>query len=167
MPQAARSADDTPTLFDLARDTLRRADGDTTVATDRLTKRLLKDRDLLETIIRAAVAAAVETTVEHSMRSRRESIMRTTTVPGRSGVFALASGVTFALLDMPLANGVKLRAATREQVTAQAQMYDAKARDMGHKARWLELIAQAVPDGKIVGDVLTDARAAELWSEVK
>jgi hypothetical protein len=67
-------------------------------------------------------------------------------------------------LDFQLASGVKLRDATRSQVEAQVQIYDLRSRDMRHKAKWLGLVAQSVPDGAIVGDIIDEAHANELFA---
>lgn len=163
----------TLTLSQLAREVLTEADGDTETASEALTNRLLEDRSLLQSVISQAVADAVAYRVRYSMRSERAWIVRQATRPpaapshgSKDDVIALAKGLAASLLDMPLARGVRLRDATREQVQEQADMYAAQASDMGHKARWLNLIAQAIPADSTVGDVLTDARATELWKEV-
>lgn len=168
MSLATVSENEEITLGGLARETLTKADGDTEKATDLLTKRLLKDRPLLRSIIHGAIRDAVVYRTNMAMRGDRYRIVHAVPAsppPGREAVEALASGIRNALLDMPLAGGLRLRDANREQVSEQANRYAALAKDTGHKARWLTLIAQSVPDGKLVGDVMNDERAAELFRE--
>lgn len=166
MAAAAKATDERVTLGALARESLDKASGDTTAATEALVARLLSSKALLRAVIANAVADAVSYRVEMSMRTRRRDIVAATTGPGRAGVVSLARGLTMALLDMPLANGVRLRDASRAQVVEQATRYERQAADMGRKARWLTIIAQSTPPDRKVGEVLTDARAAELWNEV-
>lgn len=157
------------TLGELAREALAGVDGDTEKATDILTKRLMKDRPLLRSVIHGAIRDAVSYRTELAMRENRRRILHAVSspppAPGRDSVISLAAGIRESLLDMPLAGGLRLRDATREQVSDQANRYAALAKDTGHKARWLSLIAQSVPDGKVVGDVMNDERAAELFRE--
>jgi hypothetical protein len=161
------TVDDAPeTLAQLARAALRKADGNTTTATATLTRRLLRSPAVLRTVIEAAVLDAVQYRVEAAMRTDRAQILRVTT-SGRGAVVALANGISRAILDMPLANGLRLRDALREQVIEQADRYAAIAEDTGHKARWLTLIGQSMPAKKTVGQVMTDERAAELYEEAR
>lgn len=152
------------TLGGLAREALARKEGSTTDATEYLVARLSKDAVLLRAVVRDAVRDAVSVHVEHSMRDSRRSILSQTT-RGPDAVISLANGLSRALLDFQLANGVPLRKATREQVLDQADGYSKTAKDATHKARWLQAIGQSVPDGKTVGDVMNDERAAELYRE--
>jgi hypothetical protein len=155
-----------PSLAAMARAALRECDNDTDAAVRMVVGILTNDIDALRRLIRAAIDDAVSYRVEMALRHKRASIIKATTST-RGAVVALATGWTAALLDMPLANGVALREATREQVVAQADRYRATATDAGHKFRWLVLIAQAVPPGKVVGDVMDDERAAELFKETE
>lgn len=154
------------TIARLAREALGRLDGDAKRATDFVVDRLSANAVLLREVVRAAVGDAVTMRVGEALRKQRSAIVSATT-GDRGAVVALSTGWTAALLDMPLAGGKRLREATREEVVAQAHRYDAQAKDMGHKARWLTLVAQAVPSDKVVGDVMDDARAAELFAEAR
>ncbi len=80
---------------------------------------------------------------------------------------ALAAATAEWLLDFPLPGGLLLRHAGKEELTAAAGFYDRQARDMGHKARWLERVAKAVPKGKTAGDVLTNAKLAKLQEDTR
>lgn len=158
------SDDAVNSLAKLAREALAANDGDTTVATESLVSRFANDIDLLRAIIRDVVMTAVDARVEHAMRNKRAAIINATT-GDRGAVVALATGWLACLLDMPLANGLKLRNATRQQVLEQAGRYAATAKDATHKSRWLTAIAQSVTGDRTVGDVMSDQRAAELFRE--
>lgn len=160
MPAAA-NLQEAPTLCSLARETLLAHDGDTAAATDALTARLQSNKPLLRSILASVIADAVNVRVEMEMRANRKAIIAT--ADRRNNVVALATGIANSLLDFPLANGVKLRAATRDEVFEQAGRYGTQARDMTRKAKWLSAIADRVPEGKVVGDVITDADAKALW----
>lgn len=150
------------TLPGLARQALDLNDGNTELATDWLAEKVMKDPILLRIVINEAVRAASSTHIEEAMRHKRRSILRATT-GSKGAVVALSTGWTAAILDMPLANGIRLRDATKAQVIDQAQRYAATAQDAGHKARWLSAIADAVPAGKRVGEVLSDEAAAKMY----
>lgn len=156
------------TIYDLARQALIDHKNDTTKATDALTRRLLKEKALLRSVINRVVHDAVEVHVENSMRASRHAILRGSLYDAqrmREGAEALARGVARSLLDFPLANGLKLGDATHEQVMEQAHRYASISADTGHKARWLVLIGESVPEGRRVREVVSDGRAMELWQE--
>lgn len=156
------------TIYDLARHVLRDHDNDTTKATDALTRRLLKDKALLRSVINRVVRDAVQVHVEAGMRSFRHAIVRGSLYDAqrmREGAEALARGVARSLLDFPLANGLKLGDATHEEVMEQAQRYASISADTGRKSRWLVLVGQSVPEGRRVRDVVSNGHAIELWQE--
>jgi hypothetical protein len=72
-----------------------------------------------------------------------------------------------AFLDFWIGSGLRLRDAMRAQVAAKAADYGKRSADTGHKARWLTLIAQSIPEGKKVGAVLSEERVAELWQQTR
>jgi hypothetical protein len=79
----------------------------------------------------------------------------------------LAEAISSCLLDMPLAGGKKLRDAGRAEIMAQIERYEKQAGNMAHKARWLRLVLQSLPEGKLVGKVITEKRALELFEEAR
>lgn len=155
---------DSPDLRSLARDALTKSRGNTKRATDNLTLLLEEDKALLRAIVSDAIQIAAYYTVNHAMRHKRAAVV-VSAEQSRSGVVALASGISASLLDFPLAGGLRLRNATASEVAEQIDRYDAIGRDVRRKARWLRLIVQSVPPNKKVGDVISDDRAQELWNE--
>lgn len=81
-----------------------------------------------------------------------------------SRVVYLAKG---NLAMFPLPGGKPLGEATREEVADAAAFYSRQSADMGAKARWLSLIAQSLPAGRTVAEVLTDERLTELQAEAR
>ena len=157
------------TLSAMAREALDDADNDVAKASEALKARLLTRPEVLDRIITEVVSVAVSTRVGGAMRSERRAIilgsMRQIGGGGRDAVRALSAVVGRSILDFPLAGGVRLRDATREQVIEQAALYERFAADQAHKARWLNAIAADVPPGAVVGTAITEARAAALLEE--
>ena len=153
------------TLRGLARQALKAAGGDTKLAADALSEQLENDKALFRGIVADAVVIASYIFVEETMRSRRHTIANGAHRATRADAEALARGIRSSVLDFPLTGGLKLRDATPDQVTEQIERYDAIGRDVTHKSRWLRLIVQSVPRDKKIGDVISDDRAQELWSE--
>lgn len=159
----------TYTFPEIAREYLRDADGDTQLATERLSARLRDDKQLRDTIVEDAIMAFASNTVEEQMRAERRAVWAEA---GRSNqpktpVAALANGISRALLDFPLRNGKRLRDATREEVLEQARAYETSARDMAFKARWLILIGQRVEEGRKVGECVSEDDAFAMRSEAQ
>lgn len=165
-----------PTLSSLARENLLLSDGDVREATDSVIARLRAEPDLLAAVSQRAVEMAASEYVSHAMRNERQAIFAgatpRTNLPGsapqtKTGVAALANGLTRALLDFPLSGGQPLREATREDVETQARLYGTAARNMRTKAIWLSAIAEKVPEGVTVGEALTEDDAEALLKEAR
>lgn len=153
------TAEETTSLSGLARRFLDEADGSTYAATQALQAKIASDKALRAAIASEAIMAATYAAVQKEVRQDRRSIWESAGSPQRSktGVAALAEGIRNSLMDFPLSGGVRLRDATREEVEAQSSLYASVARDTGHKARWLALIAGRINPGQKVGSALTEA----------
>ena len=148
------------------------ANGDLQDATERMRTAVEGSDELREAITRPLLREACYNAVREQMRGERRSIWadaRLTPKPApvdtkrqASRVVQLAQGT---LLMFPLPGGVRLKDATGRQIAEAADFYARQARDMDTKARWLRLVAQSVPDSAVAGDVMTDARLAELREE--
>lgn len=157
------------TLRSEAQAALQNAGGDVTAATEALTARVLKDPDFISIHMSDVVKTACYQAVASVMRSERRVVWTTpqpTSVERRAQVNALAAGGQRTLMDFPLPGGKKLGEAFRPEVAEAATLYGSQARDMAWKSRWLELVAQSLPDGKPVRVALTPERLAELQQEV-
>ncbi len=152
------------TLTALAREALEERDGNVAKAAGLLASRLRRDEKLLDTVVEEAITEVARARA-HKLNTRvREAVIRSAS---RADVEALADGLAASFLDFPLSTGVRLRDATRDAIQTQAEIYRRMHVNTGHKFRWLERIAQAVPVGKKAGDVLDDSRLSELWRETQ
>lgn len=77
-------------------------------------------------------------------------------------VIALAAS---NLMTFPLPGGVLLCNADRAALATAESVYRKQSDDMRHKANWLGLILQSLPEGQLVRDALTEARLIELQRE--
>lgn len=153
------------TLAQFVREALEDRDWNVEKTVNFLVTKVLNDKALLTGFLREIVQEAMTQRVRDSHRHHRGSIVYHATKDTKGSVVALAAGISASLLDFPLEGGMLLRTASRADVSAAAQRYRTSERTAGHRARWLELIAQSVPQDKTVGDVLTDDRALELWEQ--
>lgn len=165
-------------VADAARSAMDRAKGDLTAAAVAMEAAVRQDAKLREALTEPLLAGACMDAVRRIMHERRRSIWsgpKDSGIVGRtppavdvagqaSRVAQLAAGT---LLMFPLPGGKRLAEATRDDVTKAAGFYDAQAKDMGVKARWLSLIAQSIPADKTVGEVLTAKRLKELQAEAQ
>ena len=158
-----------PSLYELARQELSEADNDVRVASDRLVESITSNENLLRATIRQVVEEAARTVTGSVMRSERFAIFHAATrspQAGRAAVAALAGGIATSLLDFPLANGIRLRDATREQVEAQAGLYSASAADANRKAAWLRAVASKMGGAAKVADALKEEDVVALLNSV-
>lgn len=161
-------------VAEAARSALEDADGDVRTAAEMLERAVRAKSPLRDALTDPLISGACWQAVSQQHRERRRQIWNApkamAIAPVKSGgaqdkarVVQLAVGT---LSMFPLPGGKRLADATRAEIVAAADFYAQRAQDAGHKARWLQLVAQSIPDGKIAGDVLTDERLAELQQEV-
>lgn len=165
----AGSTAEIDSLTDAARIALATADGEVRRATDLLYERAMTDQAFLDHHFREAIRTACYAAVSGCVRQERRAVFampQPTSPERRAQINALASGSIRSLMDFPLPGGKRLGDATRGEVSEAADAYGKQARDMAWKSRWLGHIAQSLPDGKRVADVLTDERLEELRAEV-
>lgn len=170
MKQQAQAIDDELllTIPDTARDALDAADGDVVRATEIMHGRVLRDPTLYRPLMDPLVKTACYQAIRSQCKQTRRALWTTeqpTAENQRGRVIALAGATMNTLLDFPLPGGMRLADAHRDDVTAAAEFYRKQSKDMGGKAKWLQLIAQHIPAKKKVSQVMTDARLAELREE--
>lgn len=152
------------TLTTLAREALEERDGNVTKAAGLLANRLSRDKKLLNIVVEEAIREVANDRARQLNMQLRRAVIRSAS---RADVDALADGLAASFLDFPLSTGVRLRDADRKAVEVQVEIYRRMHVTTGHKYRWLQCIAQAIPDGKKVGDVLAESRLNELWKETQ
>jgi hypothetical protein len=159
-------------VAEAARRALEDADGDVRTAAEMLERAVRMESPLRDALTDPLISGACWQAVSQQHRERRRQIWNTPkpvpvatakqTAEQSARVVQLAAGT---LSMFPLPGGKRLSEATRSEVVAASDFYAQRASDAGHKARWLQLVAQSIPDGKKAGDVLTDERLAELQTE--
>jgi hypothetical protein len=171
MAAAPRHASDKPpvSFYSIASEMFDIANGDSQLALRRMIIKIEKDTALRHQLLTNEIIEGLCRNAIHSVAgTRRHAVW---TVPkqqdGRARVIALANATVPILLDMQFEGIPRLGDANREIVTVTADRYEKTAADRSHKARWLRLIAQHMPDGKSVKDVMTNERLAELRSEAE
>lgn len=158
-------------VAEAARKALTKANGDVRKATDILEHAVRSDRKLRDLLTDPLISSACYDAVRRVCHAERRAVWKAPIeklvkgrLTGSARVVKLAAG---NLLMFSLPDGLKLGEATREDITEAANFYSKQAGDMAHKSRWLQLIAQSLPAGKKVREVLTDRRLRELQQEAK
>jgi len=158
----------TPTLSSLARDYLEQYDGNVEEAKEALFEELDSNKKLLSIVSEQAIMEAVNSYVSSVHRRNRASLIKD--IVSRPLDFAKTVKSTEKdniklALDFTLANGLKLRFATKEDVDSQASMYARTAKDAVFKTTFLNKISRLLKPGQIVGDVVSEDKAAKLMKE--
>lgn len=157
MGAAMLDAQQTPSLSSAARACLKQSDGLVAPATELLLSQIEADPDLREAIAAQAIESLAAETVAKQVRDERAATWAGRNNAPKTNAGHLRNIMERYLLDFPLAGGLRLRDATRDAVESQALLYETAAQDMSRKGRWLRLIAAKVPEGRKVGDCLTEA----------
>lgn len=152
--------------YELAADCLEVEDGDTRAATELLVERIMGDRAWLTKFAEELVTTASYSLISRQVRDRRDTIIQANRPgSGREAVEALGRVNASMFLDWPLAGGLRLRDARNPDLDDNALAYEKQARASVHRAKWLRRLRSMVPEGKKVGDVLTEEQIAALYFE--
>lgn len=167
--RATSDSEAPPTLYALAVDALAEFGNDTDAAEETLFVRLHNSPALLRSLVRGAVKTAVNANVSRVICNQRRAAFDSVKAAkdGRVRAEALAKGMSSALLDMPLADGTRLRDATRFEIMAAIDRYQKVSDTMAHRARWLTSIASILPDGRRCGDVISEKKAMQLYESAR
>lgn len=166
------SADEKPviSLPALARAALERNDNCIRMATSYLTKALMDDEDLLERVLLEVVSLASSELVSNSIYAQRRAIQSGISRPninGKIATQAMAENTVRSIMDWPIADGLRLRDATRDQIEKQRDIHAEIARTNASKANWFAMIADAMPDEGTVGEHLTEDRVLAFFEASK
>ena len=155
------------TVSQHAKACLREAGGDVASAAILLERRVMGDKKLKAARLDPRVADACHQAIALEIRKDRERVWTPPNVdrPGMTQQDRVRILAASNLLTFPLPGGKRLGDATRPEIEDAAEFYRKQSNDMAHKATWLRLVAQSIPDGKRAGAVLTDARLRELQQE--
>ena len=157
------------TVISLERLALDEAGGDAPRAVEILTDRILANPEIVQAHLPDWARAWAHAKVHGLIASKRQAILR---VAGRSDGFANAlvgamSNELARLMDTPIFGGKRMAEATPEEVRESATRYQALADNNARMARWQRLVADeaAAKKGSTIGETLTEATLARLWSE--
>lgn len=157
-------------LNEIARTCLQEAGGAISKATILMVQKLMTDGRLLRELVAPIVMNVANNRAMTVARYQRQGLFvprRNAATVARDAAAGHVAAVSRMILHIPLpfGDGMKLIEASRAQVITAIEFYEKTGSTMLRRARWLRLIVQSVPDGKIVGDCVTDERAIELWNE--
>lgn len=135
-------------------------------ATKRLVERVWSDDRLRADFIEPAVREGCYRLVGKAISAARGDILAAPSVKNNSNGARLREAAA-GFLAFPLWDGTRLGEATTEQIKDTAVRYRKQADTMAQRAAWLARVAEKVPKGKRVSDVLTEAALEALWSDVE
>lgn len=148
------------TAHDLAREALAEAGGNWDKASELLLRWLAEEPAARDELLRFAAQHFIRR-MTHRQRSRIVAAVERCgghplQLPATHETTGLAALAVQNLLDYPLTGALKLRDAKRDDVLAAAQAQFTMGRRCHERGRWLSLVADKVPYGKRVGEVLSD-----------
>jgi hypothetical protein len=163
--EEAPSYSEPPTLYALAREALGDCDNDADKAEAKLFDRLSSEPALLRALARHAIRQCVGVNVTKVICDQRAAAFRSVGNLARQKTAAIALGKAMesTLLDMPLADGTRLRDATVVEIKETAERWENMSRTMAHRARFLHAIVKRLPPGKSCGSVLNEAVVLKLY----
>ena len=155
------------TLRSLARETLEDADDDRHKALKALVARLKSHKELYKQVVGRLVERACLDELGNIVRDARGTIW----AGGHTGASDAAERVKALarsnLLNFVLPSGKRVAYATPAECKLYGENYLKQGRTMCHLGRWLCLIGENVPEGKVVHLVLTEERLNELRAEAE
>jgi len=156
-PQAKTPAISAPekeiTVHDIARACYDAAKGDVERAARIMQRKVQNDSALLAQLSEEFIRiTCVDTVGSILRRARRLTWLAPNYDAGGKGgrVRHLAEGNKEMLMQFPLPGGKPLGEANADEVREASDLYGKQSKDMGHKARWLALIAARLPKNKTV-----------------
>lgn len=154
---------------DLAIKCLAKAKNDVTKATVLMHEMVISDLALYRELMDPLVREACYDAIRRQVRTERGIVWETrqpTSQESREVIRRLADGITKATLYYwSLPNGQRLGNATKPEVMSAAVFYNKQAGDMTVKAKWLELIAKRIKDGRTVKQSISEKKLADLRIE--
>lgn len=151
----AEKIDKTETFQSLVRACLEEAGGDSKKACEILLSKFTADDSLFESVAKPLLEKSIKRQIWNLNTNKRyaDSEEKVYDMPGIPyGMLAVA---TRNWLEYPMLNGIKLGDATRDSVITASEMHAKEGRMHSARARMLKAVAERLPAGKQVRDVLT------------
>ena len=125
-----------------------------------------------ETMLDHAIRMAAETALSAARHAARSVIVAATPAASAPKVFSreFSESVQIAVgryYNFPLMDGTLLADATKDKLLRDSSRYAAQAAGCVRNARFLQLIADGLTDGRTVREVFTEERLGELMREAR
>lgn len=138
-------------------------------ATDYITRLILSDKSLFNSVVPNLVRNWVKSWVRQRAATDRQRIVRAkvSNVVARVSdkAQAVRESCKNSLMDFPLPGGVLLRNATKPVLLATVDMYAANAKTNWARGLWLRSVAERLEDDDTrVGDALSDEEVRTLFN---
>lgn len=79
----------------------------------------------------------------------------------------MAQNYALSWMEYPLSTGMKIGDATKQDLLTESQMMIQQGREMIYRGQWMSRIADRVPFGKTVSEVLTEGQIKNMMLEAK
>lgn len=154
-----------PSLASLARAALDEAEEDVKLATELLIEKL-EDPAIRRAVSVDALRMASRSVISSTRTNERDRIERLERQRRDHGAAIRAEAATLnaCLMDFPLPHGGTLRQADRPKIELAVSHYEKTAATSIRRAAWLKAVAAKLPEGKTVGDALTEADLQEAFT---
>lgn len=142
-------------------------------AADALRKAVRADRFLYDALMDSYEGAAARAAVRVYFRAERRGIWSAAPQQWErpagpdSRVGALAHINTVALMNFRLPGGLPIGKATEVNLREGAQFYATHSADMAWKSKWLDRVAAALPEGKVVAEAFSEADLVKMREAVR
>ena len=148
----------------MARAALIDAENNVPSAVEALTETLMRDRVLMRTVLLEIVSMAARELVARDILAQRQAIRSGAArggatrpkINGRASTEIQAERTVLSYMEYPISGGLHLGNATREDVERQRDKHVENVRTNAPLARWFDAIANALPEGRTVREVLTE-----------
>lgn len=127
--------------------------------------RSLVQRSVEQLVRRACVAASSQSRQKIVAAASASAPTPVLTKKHRGGVERILAYASIALMDYPISGGTKLGDATKADIVTHAERQIKSAKENLHRGSWQLAVANRLPDGKRVRDVMTEADLKTLWDE--
>lgn len=159
------TSEDHLSVSEVARQYYVDSDGDVEKAVTALIEAVRTNRQYRDELTEPLINAACYNLIRKQFHSERRKLW--TTAPGKQTDKEQAETLAKSnLMAFRLPSGVSMELATATDLRQAEHMYRAQADDMAHKARWFTAIMEKLPDGKKVGQALTNDDLHRLRDEV-
>ena len=169
VPHVDHTSDDkqTDTVGSAARTALEKHSGDSAKAMHELVAMVRKDQKLRMALLEPLIEYACGNAIRSVIQDNRDRVWNSASNAGKPSQREQMMSIAKAnLMIFPLPGGKMLGDATRAEVIEAASFYAKQAKNMAHKARWLKLVHDEMPEDKKVNEVFAEANLLEMMGKV-